>query len=476
MRKALYTGQGRGGSLQAILAAMEPELYSLVVGCQTDQPLYEAFPAKRVLHGDIRGAMLPKGEWVRRWQSVLQQPGLNEKRAAYIHIPFCQSKCLYCGFFQNYSQLELENAYIDRLIAELKLGAGSPYLSVPVNAVFIGGGTPSSLSPANAGRLLKAIRTYLPLTNDCELTWESRVHDLVPAKMENWLENGVNRVSIGVQSFNTKVRQAAGRLDNREAILERLAALSGYNQATVIIDLIYGLPYQTHQVWLDDIALLKTAAVDGWDLYQLNVYENSALKKEMDAGRLPAAANVREKAELFAAAHHVLSGWPVAQISVCHWAKTSRERNMYNIMAQQGHTMLPFGAGAGGKAGDFSIMQEQDIKRYMQRIDSGEKPIIMMTASPASANLHDAVKNQIKLGYLDINQLAAEFDPRIGELEALLALWEKNGLVTWESRIVRLTVAGQFWYVNLMQSVLECINALLHGAWSWEMQQGVVPG
>lgn len=466
---------GRGG-LRAILAAMEPELYSQVVGCRTSQPLQAAFPAKRALHGDIRGAMLARGEWTRRWQSVMQQPGLKEKRSAYIHIPFCRRKCLYCGFFQNYSRLELENAYIDRLIAELKMHAGSPYLAAPVNAVFIGGGTPSCLAPANAARLLKAIRACLPLTNDYELTWESRVHDLVPAKIESWLENGVNRVSIGVQSFNTKVRQTVGRLDDRETILARLAALAGYNQAAVIIDLIYGLPYQTPAVWREDIALLKTAAVDGWDLYQLNVYENSALKQEIDAGRLPAAASVRDRAELFAAAHRTVAAWPAAQISVCHWAKNSRERNLYNSLAQQGHAMLPFGAGAGGKAGEFSIMLERDVKRYMQRIDSGEKPIMMMTAPPAAADLNDAVKNQIKLGYLDIDQLAAAFDPRIAELELLLALWEENGLVSRDTGIARLTVAGQFWYVNLLQSVLECSNALLHGAWSWELQQGMAPG
>jgi oxygen-independent coproporphyrinogen-3 oxidase len=455
---------------------MEPELYSLVVGCQTDQPLQEAFPTKRVLHGDVRGGMLERGEWAVRWQAALEQPESGEKRSAYIHIPFCQRKCLYCGFFQNFCQEELETAYIDHLVAELKMNAGRPYLAAPVNAVFIGGGTPSCLSPANAGRLLKAIRAYLPLANDCELTLEGRIHDLVPAKMESWLENGVNRISLGVQSFNTKVRQAVGRLDDRDTILERLAVLSGYNQATVILDLIYGLPYQTTEVWLEDIAALKTAAVDGWDLYQLNVYENSALKKEIEAGRLPAAAAIRDQAELFAAAHRELLRWPVTQISVCHWAKTSRERNMYNIMAQQGHTMLPFGAGAGGKAGGFSLMQERDVKRYMQRIDIGEKPIMMMMAAHASANLHDAVKNQIKLGYLDINQLAAQFDPRISELDVLLALWEEKGLVIREPGIARLTVPGQFWYVNLTQSVLECANALLHGAWSWEMQRVAVQG
>ncbi|MDF2930223.1 MAG: coproporphyrinogen oxidase [Anaerospora sp.] len=463
-------------NFQEILDTMEPDIFALVVGQETNNPLQDAFSTKRVLHADVRGAMPDRAKWPALWQAALEQRGETKKRSAYIHIPFCLKKCLYCGFFQNYCQDDAETAYIDRLVAELKMNAASPGFVDPVNAVFIGGGTPSSLSAANAGRMLQAVKDYLPLANDCELTLEGRIYDLIPEKMETWLEQGVNRISLGVQSFDTKVRRAVGRLDDRETVLRRLEALSAYNQAAVIVDLIYGLPFQTPEVWQEDIATLKTAAVDGWDLYQLNVYENSALKKEIDAGRLPAVATIREQAELFAAAHNTISGWPVSQISVCHWAKTNRERNMYNIMAQQGHTMLPFGAGAGGKVGGFSLMQDRDMSRYMQRIDNREKPIMMMMAAHESVSLHDAVKNQLKLGYLDIRKLAEVFDPRLFELEALLAIWEKRGLLQRGSGISRLTVAGQFWYGNITQSVLECVNTLLHGERSWTMHKVAAQG
>lgn len=465
-----------GRSLKEILAGMDDELFSLVVGRQSDRPLPEAFHSKRVIHGEMGGGMVERSQWPDLWQTVLEQPGPPEKRSAYIHIPFCQNKCLYCGFFQNFCQEEAETAYIDRLLAELRMHADSPYFARPVNAVFIGGGTPSSLSPHNVERMLKAIGKYLPLVNDCEVTLEGRIYDLVPEKMETWLVNGVNRVSLGVQSFNTRVRQAVGRLDDRETILQRLQDLSMYNQATVIIDLIYGLPYQTPEIWLEDLTALKEAAIDGWDLYQLNIYENSALKKNIDAGRMPRAATTREQAEMFGVAHHLLAGWPVFQLSVCHWSKTGRERNMYNILAQQGWTMLPFGAGAGGKVGTYRVMLERDVKRYIQRIDNGEKPLMMMTAAPVSAEVHDAIKNQLKLGYLDLAQLAADYDPRLAEIQILLDLWEQRGLVQREKGLTRLTVAGQFWYVNLTQSVLECVNALFHGEWSWKVQKIAAQG
>ena len=101
---------------------------------------------------------------------------------------------------------------------------------------------------ANSERLLKAIKEYLPLANDYELTLEGRIHDLIPENLDVWMANGVNRMSIGVQSFNTEVRQMVGRLDTKETVLERLAALKAYGQCSVVIDLIYGLPGQTMEV------------------------------------------------------------------------------------------------------------------------------------------------------------------------------------------------------------------------------------
>jgi putative heme utilization radical SAM enzyme HutW len=466
----------RGRSLKDILHEMDEAVFFLVVGKQSDSPLTDAFNAKRVIHGGMGGGMVERGQWPDLWRTVLEQPGPREQRSVYIHIPFCQNKCLYCGFFQNFRREETENAYIDRLLAELRMHAGSPYFARPVNAVFIGGGTPSSLSPYNAGRILKAIGEFLPLANDCELTLEGRICDLVPEKMEIWLANGVNRISLGVQSFNTSVRQAVGRLDDRETILRRLQALSAYNQATVIIDLIYGLPYQSPEIWREDVMILKEAAIDGWDLYQLNIYENSALKKEIDAGRLPPAATTREQAEMFGGAHALLAGWPVSQISVCHWSKTNRERNMYNILSQQGCTMLPFGAGAGGKVGNYRIMLERDVNRYIQRIDGGEKPLVTMIAAPAFSAIHDAIKAQLKLGYLNLSQLAADYDPRLAEIRILFDLWEERGLIRRDNGLIRLTVAGQFWYVNLTQSVLECVHALFHGESAWKVQKIAAQG
>lgn len=460
-----------GNRLNRLFSAMSPEQYELLVGMETSNPLGSAFAKKRVLHAGLRGSVMKPAEWQPVWQDLMRQAAPQGKRVAYVHIPFCLHRCLYCGFFQNVSADGLETAYVDRLIRELQLSSRDRYItSGVVNAVFIGGGTPSTLSPHNAARLLQAIRACLPLTNDYELTLEARIHDLIPEKMEAWLANGVNRVSIGVQSFNTGVRQAVGRLDDRDVIMERLRQLSAYDQAAVIIDLMYGLPYQSMAVWLEDLALLGAAAIDGWDLYQLNVYETSALKQAIEAGRLPPAASTDKQAEMFAAAETLLADNLFSRISICHWAKSNRERNMYNTLTKNGNAVLPFGSGAGGSIGGVSLSLDRDLNRYMAAVDKEEKPIAGMRQPHAVQGLQNAVLGQIRQGYLAIRPLAAQYGSTVMEVEPLLRIWEERGLLQSGATAARLTIAGQFWYMNIAQSVLECLHALVTGEQSLQLQ------
>lgn len=133
--------------------------------------------------------MIPPDKAQARWNALMERPVEgNPLQMAYLHIPFCKTKCLYCGFFQNGTDMSVEDRYVDHLLMELAQDADKPRLqSAPIQSVFIGGGTPTSLSPSNIRRLLRAIRKTLPLANDYELTLEGRVHDLVEEKwMSGW--------------------------------------------------------------------------------------------------------------------------------------------------------------------------------------------------------------------------------------------------------------------------------------------------
>ncbi|MDD4321703.1 MAG: radical SAM protein, partial [Acidaminococcaceae bacterium] len=237
--------------LKDFFSKLDNEGKVLLLGNETGNPLCYGFNSKRTVHAGLSGLAIDSALMQKVWENLLDAPiKIIEKQAVYIHIPFCQTKCLYCGFFQNATNQVAEDHYIDCLLKEIRSEYNEKRIKDSViHTVFIGGGTPSSLSVENATRLLREIKMRFNLANDYELTLEGRIHDLVPRKIEAWLENGVNRISLGVQSFNTEVRQQMGRIDTKEQILYNLALLRAHQQCSIVVDLIYGLPNQTMQIW-----------------------------------------------------------------------------------------------------------------------------------------------------------------------------------------------------------------------------------
>ena len=240
--------------LARYLAELSEKKREVLLGKPTHDALHCAFDGKRVVHAGLLGEPIASDEQQGKYyESLLKKAARNRKHAVYIHIPFCQTRCLYCGFYQNASRQEVEDAYLEYLLGEIEAEAASPQLQgTEIDAVFIGGGTPISLSAANAARLLQVVQESFTLAKDCEVTLEGRIHDLVPEKIAAWLQHGVNRISLGVQSFSTTLRQRIGRIDSREEVLQRLRLLKQYD-VTVIVDLIYGLPGQDMEMWLPGI-------------------------------------------------------------------------------------------------------------------------------------------------------------------------------------------------------------------------------
>ena len=458
-------------SLASFFESIPEKQRNLQLGLACDNPMSGAFPHKRVVHAGLNGTLISPKESQSVWDAVMRgTPKRGQMQCAYIHIPFCKTKCTYCGFFQNGTSQSIEDNYIDGLIGELKLASECPRLKDGlIHAVFIGGGTPTSLSPANSERLLKAIKEYLPLANDYELTLEGRIHDLIPENLEVWMNNGVNRMSIGIQSFNTKVRQMVGRLDTKETVLERLAALKAHGQCSVVIDLSYRLPGQTMEVWEQDLADLVKSGVDGADLYQLNVFDGSDLNRDITSGKVPPAATTSMQGDMFEFGRTYLEARAYRRLSAAHWSANNRERSLYNILAKAGVPMFPFGSGAGGNVDGYGMMLHRALKPYEDMVSRGEKPFMALMKQSDLQPFVNQVVSQLEQGYLNINTLVA-MDSRLDELNWLYKLWEKRGLVLYNGLLYKLTSAGEFWTVNITQSTLEAMEYIITGKNSFALE------
>ena len=431
-------------------------------GNETKNPLQFAFDAKRVVHPSVRGRIVPKSDIPSTWNRLKTQPDKISKRAVYIHIPFCQTHCLYCGFFQNFANEELQNAYISRLIKEIEMDSSTPLVSShPIHAVYIGGGTPSALSAKDIKRLLRTIRTCLPLADDCEFTFEARFYEFDDEKIKACLKGGVNRFSLGVQSFNTKVRRTMRRIESEERVLERLRYLNSLEKAVIIIDLMYGLPYQTMDIWEKDVMTFIKSSVDGGDLYQLIVYEDGRLNDAVKKKKVPPPPKISEQALMFKRGVEIMQKAGYRRLSNCHWARNTKERNLYNQLVRFSSTVIPFGAGAGGNIDGCTFLVDRDVRSYMKRIDAGEKPIMFMMSPPDDYRLYAEIIDGMDLGRLNISALSAKYGIDLKNmLSPLLEAWTKKGLINLNDGLLELTIAGQFWYVNLTQAMLDWLQMM----------------
>ena len=443
------------------LAALSEEARGWLLGTKSANPLGCAFTKKRVVHPGAGGKrmIMDKAEQATVWANLMAQtPDPADERAVYIHIPFCDKKCSYCGFFQNFTREEAAHHYVDVLIQEIEAAADTPYVTgAPFQAVFFGGGTPTALCDADLARLVRTVRERLPLTSDCEITLEGRIHDLSESKVEAAMNAGINRFSLGVQSFDTRVRQAIGRIDDRETVIETLRRMVEKQGAVVIADLIYGLPYQSMEVWENDVRTQFEIGIAGGDLYQLNVFPSSELSRRIESGDLPMLPTTEEQSEYFKRGLEIVAENPMARrIDTTHWTTDHRERSIYNTLAKRGNDIIAFGSGAGGFIGEVMWRNHGGLAPYEKMVEEGAKPFQFMGEQADGHRMHSEIGDQIEHGYL----YAPFFQKKYGvdlamEMEPLLAAWVENGLITRTATGFRLTLAGEFWHDNLIQGFLE---------------------
>jgi oxygen-independent coproporphyrinogen-3 oxidase len=209
----------------------------------------------------------------------------------YISVPFCRTKCSFCNFasdvfsksaYENYVARVLEDIANSRSLA-LEMGCESA-LHDTVDSIYLGGGTPSILDAAQLERIFAAVRGQFAVTPDAEITVECAPATITPALIDTLLRCGVNRVSLGVQSFVDREAQSVGRLHNRSTALEEIGRLREAGITNISIDLIAGLPHQTPENWAFSVAETIATGVPHVSVYMLEVDEDSRLGRELIAG------------------------------------------------------------------------------------------------------------------------------------------------------------------------------------------------
>jgi putative oxygen-independent coproporphyrinogen III oxidase len=272
----------------------------------------------------------------------------------YISVPFCKTKCSYCNFASDVFSRAVFERYIDRVCADI---ANAPQIAREmggrydheVDSIYLGGGTPTVLEARQLQKVFDAVRAQFSVRPDAEVTVECAPGTLGPEVSEGLLRCGVNRVSLGVQSFVDAEAAAVGRLHKQSTVLDDIARLRAAGITNISVDLIAGLPHQTKESWQWSLDETLATGATHMSVYMLEVDEDSRLGREVIAGGTRYHAHFvpdeEATADFYLAACEQLEAAGIAQYEISNFARAGSE-SRHNLKYWKRHPYLGFGVDA----------------------------------------------------------------------------------------------------------------------------------
>ena len=383
----------------------------------------------------------------------------------YISVPFCKTKCSYCNFASDVFSRVVFERYVDRLSADIENAPRiaqemSGQIERDVDSIYLGGGTPTVLEVGQLQRIFTAVRTQFEVRAGAEVTVECAPGTLTPKVIEALVGCGVNRVSLGVQSFIDREAAAVGRLHKRATVLDDIARLRAAGIANINIDLIAGLPHQTAASWQQSLEETIATGAPHVSVYMLEVDEDSRLGRELIAGGTRYHAHFvpdeEATADFYVAACEQLESAGTAQYEISNFARAGFE-SRHNLKYWTRQPYLGFGVDAHSMlkstapyADGVRLATAEALEKYVAGVPLQKTPV----------SRHDALEESFFLGLrlnrgVDVREIAAGFGhevidnlwPSIRELIA-------DGLLLQDRNSIRLTPHGRLLSNEVFQAFL----------------------
>jgi oxygen-independent coproporphyrinogen-3 oxidase len=377
--------------------------------------------------------------------------GVLPPLALYVHIPWCVKKCPYCDFNSHQARGDVpERAYVEALVTDLELALPDVW-GRRVHSIFFGGGTPSLFSAAAIETLVSAFRARLQLAADCEITLEANPGTFEAEKFRGYREAGVNRLSIGIQSFNPRHLKALGRIhDDGEA--RRAIEIAQNHFDNINLDLMYALPEQTPEETRADVEAALEAGTTHLSFYHLTLEPNTLFYRHPPA--LPdddAAASMQD------AIAEALAGDGYVHYETSAWAKPGRECR-HNLNYWRFGDYLGIGAGAHGKLSFRDriarTVRWKQPKEYLERVAEG-RPMQESREVERADLAFEFMMNALRLpeGF-PVTLFAERTGQQIALAEKPLREAEARGLIVRDHERIRPTDLGQRFLNDLLQLFL----------------------
>ena len=392
----------------------------------------------------------------------------TEALGLYISIPFCRSKCTYCNFASGVYPASQHERYIDRIMEDLAataawaagMGVDAPRR---VDTIYLGGGTPSLLAPELVTRLFEGLRAGFAVEANAEITVECAPGQLGDATLEALVEAGVNRVSLGVQSFIDSEAQASGRLHSRAMVQEDLRRLRAAGIDNLNLDLIAGLAGQTLASWEESVGVLLETDTPHASVYMLEVDEDSRLGRELlaqgtrfRAGLVP---NDDTIARMYERAIERLDGAGLAQYEISNFARPGRQ-SRHNLRYWRRRPYLGLGLDASSALREADAAQDSHVLRTTTTDDltaylAGPQAVETAWLSPVSQHeeawfLGLRLNEGVEVAALEREFGGAAVAPALRVARGLA----EDGLLEFDGSTARLTAQGRLLSNDVFQEFL----------------------
>ena len=358
--------------------------------------------------------------------------------SAYVHIPFCTQICYYCDFSKVFIKNQPVDAYLEHLIQETR-----SYEIGKLRTLYIGGGTPTALSAQQLAYLLTELPKVMDLSEVEEFTIEANPGDLDPDKIAVLKDSQVNRVSLGVQTFDNKMLKKIGRSHQEQHIYDNIRHLKQAGFDNISIDLIYALPGQTMDQVKENVAKAIDLDIPHMSLYSLILENHTVFMNRMRRGKLPLPKEELE-AEMFEYIIEELEKAGFEQYEIPNFSKPGFERR-HILVYWDNAEYYGLGAGASGYVDGIRYKNHGPIRHYLEAVEAGKARI-----TEEHLTLEEKMEEELFLGLRKKTgvskarfeeKFGVSFDQRYGQVVASLT---EQGLLVPDDKQVRMTKRGLF--------------------------------
>lgn len=373
---------------------------------------------------------------------------LKKPTSAYVHIPFCTQICYYCDFSKVFIKNQPVDAYLQALIREFE-----SYEISQLRTLYIGGGTPTAISAEQLDFLLSHLTKNLNLSKLEEFTIEANPGDLTPEKIAVLEKSSVNRVSLGVQTFNNRHLKQIGRGHNEAQIYESVDRLKAAGFDNISIDLIYALPGQTMEDVRENVAKALALDIPHLSLYSLILEHHTVFMNKMRRGKLDLPTEDLE-AEMFDYIISEVEAQGFEHYEISNFTKPGFE-SRHNLMYWDNAEYYGVGAGASGYLDGIRYRNRGPIQHYLKGVAEGNVRLseeVLTKEEMMEEELFLGLRKRTGVSIKHFEEkFGLSFSDRYGEIVAEL---QEQGLLVPDKNIVRMTKKGLFLGDNVAEKFI----------------------